>query len=95
MLNRSLAFAIAVLFAIAPAAFGQQRPGAPPDTPQRPQAAGQYETASAVADEPSQTRHVLRLDGRDVAYTATAGTLAIRLDDGKVAARMFFVAYTK
>ena len=35
------------------------------------------------------------LDGRDIKYTATAGTLPIRLDDGKVAARMFFVAYTK
>ena len=95
MLNRTLCLAIVVLLAVAPAAFGQQRPGAPPDAPQRPQAAGQYETASAVADEPSQTRHVLRLDGRDLAYTATAGTLPIRLDEGKVAARMFFVAYTK
>jgi len=96
MRNRPLAFAIALLLAAAPAALGQPpRPGAPPDAPQRPQAAGQYETASAVADEPSQTRHVLRLDGRDIAYTATAGTLPIRLDDGKIAARMFFVAYTK
>ncbi|MCU0251007.1 MAG: hypothetical protein MUE61_12400 [Vicinamibacterales bacterium] len=95
MLNRTFCLAMVALLAVAPAAFGQQRPGAPPDAPQRPQAAGQYETASAVADEPSQTRHVLRLDGRDLAYTATAGTLPIRLDDGKVAARMFFVAYTK
>jgi carboxypeptidase C (cathepsin A) len=37
----------------------------------------------------------VRLDGRDIKYTATTGTLPIRLDDGKVAARMFFVAYTK
>jgi carboxypeptidase C (cathepsin A) len=99
MLNRTLAFAVAVLCAVAPAAFGQQRPGAPPgappDAPQRPQAPGQYETASVVADEPSQTKHLLRLDGRDLAYTATAGTIPVRLDDGKVAARMFFVAYTK
>ncbi len=96
MRNRRLAFTTALLFALAPAAFGQpQRPGAPADQPQRPQAAGQYETASVAADEPSQTKHVLRLDGRDIAYTATAGTLPIRLDDGKVAARMFFVAYTK
>jgi carboxypeptidase C (cathepsin A) len=95
MLNRTWCLAIAVLLAVAPAAFGQPRPGAPPDAPQRPQAAGQYETARAAADEPSQTRHVLRLDGRDLAYTATAGTLPIRLDEGKVAARMFFVAYTK
>src|SRR5437763_190911 len=37
----------------------------------------------------------MRLDGRDIKYTATAGTLPIRLDNGQVAARMFFVAYTK
>src|SRR5205823_2041260 len=43
----------------------------------------------------SQTSHTIRLDGREVRYTAAAGTLPIRLDDGKVAARMFFVAYTK
>jgi len=100
MPTRSLIAALIILFSLAPAALGQQQrpgapPGAPPETPQRPQAAGQYETASATADEPSETRHVLRLDGRDIAYTATAGTLPIRLDDGKVAARMFFVAYTK
>jgi carboxypeptidase C (cathepsin A) len=37
----------------------------------------------------------MRLDGREIKYTATAGTVPVRLDDGKVAARMFFVAYTK
>ena len=96
MAAHTLALAIALFLALAPAAAGQpQRPGAPADAPQRPQAPGQYETASAAADEPSETRHVLRLDGRDIAYTATAGTLPIRLDDGKVSARMFFVAYTK
>ena len=42
-----------------------------------------------------RTSHTLRLDGRDIKYTATTGTLPIRLDDGKVVARMFFVAYTK
>jgi carboxypeptidase C (cathepsin A) len=46
-------------------------------------------------DRASKTQHSLRLDGRDIKYTATAGTLPIRGDDGKVAARMFYVAYTK
>ena len=44
---------------------------------------------------PVVTHHQLTLDGKALKYTATAGTLPIRLDDGKVAARMFFVAYTK
>lgn len=59
------------------------------------QQATRYEVATENEEKISRTSHTIRLDGRDVAYTATVGTLPIRLDDGKVAARMFFVAYTK
>jgi carboxypeptidase C (cathepsin A) len=84
-----------------------QRPGGPPEAQTRAQTpftaqqaeggtgAARYETATAKEEKTSQTSHVVRLDGREIRYTATTGTLAIRLDDGKVAARMFFVAYTK
>jgi carboxypeptidase C (cathepsin A) len=51
--------------------------------------------AGPAEEKISQTPHSVRIDGRDLKYTATAGTLPIRLDDGQVAARMFFVAYTK
>lgn len=60
-----------------------------------PMLAAQREVAGANEEKVSRTPHVLRLDGRDLQYTATAGTVPIRLDDGKVAARMFFVAYSK
>src|SRR6476646_4443565 len=50
---------------------------------------------AALPDKISQTSHTVRLDGREIRYTATVGTLPISLDDGKVAARIFFVAYTK
>jgi len=60
-----------------------------------PPAYAQYEVAGPKEQQVSETSHVLRLDGREIRYIATAGTLPIRLDDGKVAARMFFVAYTK
>jgi len=56
--------------------------------------AAQQEPAPAD-DRLSRTSHVLQLNGQPLAYTATAGTVPIRLDDGEVAARMFFVAYTK
>lgn len=67
----------------------RDEPGGPPAPTSR------YEVAGPAEEKISQTSHVVRVDGRDVKYTATAGTLPIRLDDGKVAARMFFVAYTK
>lgn len=81
----------------------RQRPGPPPaqqpePRPSEPPAsapAGRYEVAGPAEEKVSQTSHSVRVDGREVKYTATAGTLPIRLDDGKLLARMFFVAYTR
>jgi len=41
------------------------------------------------------THHKARIGGRDVAYTATAGTLLLKQDDGKVRASIYFTAYTR
>ena len=40
------------------------------------------------------TRHQGVIGGRPIAYTATAGTLTLRDDEGKPTASMFYVAYT-
>ena len=40
------------------------------------------------------THHSATIGGRSIAYTATAGTLTIRNDEGKPTASMFYVAYT-
>jgi carboxypeptidase C (cathepsin A) len=40
------------------------------------------------------SRHTATIGGRPIAYTATAGTLTIRDDEGKPTASMFYVAYT-
>jgi carboxypeptidase C (cathepsin A) len=96
MVKRSAFLSLVLMCSTAPA-YAQGRGGQPP----APAPASQVESASrnevaGLAEEKiSQTQHSIRLDGRDIKYTATAGTLPIRLDDGKVAARMFFVAYTK
>jgi len=103
MRNRLMLFVIALVFALTVVpAFAQPRGGQRPDaqpTVQAPAAPASQpqarEVAPAVEQKPSQTSHAARIDGRDIKYTATAGTLPIRLDDGKVSARMFFVAYTK
>jgi carboxypeptidase C (cathepsin A) len=75
------------------AAPAQQQPGGRGE--QAPPAPAREETAGPNEEKISQTGHTVRLDGRDIRYTATTGTLPIRSEDGKVAARMFFVAYTK
>jgi len=80
-------FSLAVLFClvIALPAAAQPASSAPAAAP----------SAAETNDKTSQTSHSMRLDGRELKYTATAGTLPIRGDDGKVAAKMFYVAYTK
>ena len=40
------------------------------------------------------SRHQASVGGRTIAYTATAGTLTLRDDEGKPTASMFYVAYT-
>jgi carboxypeptidase C (cathepsin A) len=60
--------------------------------------------AAAVADdkpakEPrdtaSKTHHKATIDGKEVPYTATAGTLVLREEDGKARASIFYVAYER
>jgi len=43
---------------------------------------------------PAITHHQLTLNGKTLNYTATAGRLPIKREDGKTEAEMFFVAYT-
>jgi carboxypeptidase C (cathepsin A) len=48
-----------------------------------------------VQERLSTTKHAITLNGTKLAYTATAGTLLLKEEDGKVKAGVFFVAYTK
>ena len=43
---------------------------------------------------PVVTHHTITLNGKSLAYTATAGRLPLKRADGKIEAEMFFVAYT-
>ena len=76
-------------------AFAQGRGGQPPQAAPPSDSTPRVETAGEKEEKISQTSHTMRLDGREIKYTATTGTLPIRLDNGQLAARMFFVSYTK
>ena len=91
-MTRTALFLIAL---IAAPALAQGRGGQPPTPASSTDTSPRVEIAGAAEEKISQTAHTMRLDGRDIKYTATAGTLPIRLDNGQVAARMFFVAYTR
>jgi carboxypeptidase C (cathepsin A) len=66
--------------------------------------AGQEPTAGSTKGERkpdtpreglTESSHTITVDGAKLAYTATAGTLPLKEEDGKVTANVFFVAYTK
>ena len=42
-----------------------------------------------------QTKHSVKIGGQENRYTATAGTLLLKLEDGTPKASVFYVAYTK
>jgi carboxypeptidase C (cathepsin A) len=43
----------------------------------------------------SVTRHTVKIQGKPFDYVATAGTLPLKTEEGKVQAQVFFVAYTQ
>src|SRR5258708_15462489 len=42
-----------------------------------------------------QTKHSIKIGGQEIKYTATAGTILLKLEDGTPKASIFYVAYTK
>jgi carboxypeptidase C (cathepsin A) len=48
-----------------------------------------------LEDRSTRTQHTITLDGQKIAYTATAGTLVLKDEDGTAKASVFYVAYTR
>ena len=75
----------------------ETQPKSTEPTPSQPQpkpgddAKAEHYDMTEVA--PVVTHHQVSLNGKTLKYTATAGRLPIKRDDGKIEAEMFFVAY--
>ncbi len=48
-----------------------------------------------IEEKSSETQHAVTIDGQEIAYTAKAGTLILKDDEGNWKASIFYVAYTK
>ncbi|HEY3835927.1 MAG TPA: peptidase S10 [Bryobacteraceae bacterium] len=88
-----------VVLSFAVSAFGQgRRPGGNPESgapPANAPAGGNAANEGPPAVEKfSKTQHSIHAGGSELAYTATAGTLVLKKDDGKPKASIFFVAYS-
>ena len=96
-LPAKLAFASLLSLAIVQPAFAQKAEG--PDA-EKQHAAKTAEAvangwASAPVEEQAKTsKGSVSVDGKSIAYTATAGTLTIRDAQGKPTASLFYTAYT-
>ena len=55
----------------------------------------QTEATFEPKEELSTTQHTVTIDGQEIAYTATAGTLVLKEERGEPKATIFFVAYTR
>lgn len=51
-----------------------------------------HEEPAASGEKLSTTTHAVRVEGREVRYTATAGTVPLKDGAGRTKAAMFFVA---
>jgi carboxypeptidase C (cathepsin A) len=65
-----------------------------PAEPKSEEATDKEEHFDVSEVPPVVTHHTISLDGKSLAYTATAGRLPLKRADGKIEAEMFFVAYT-
>lgn len=48
-----------------------------------------------LKDQVSETKHTVTIDGVEIAYTAKAGTMVLKDDEGNQKAELFYIAYTK
>ena len=46
-------------------------------------------------DQTQTTEHKVTIDGEIIHYTATAGTLVLKKENGEAEASIFYIAYTK
>jgi len=82
-------------------AQGRRGGGPPPASPSTPAegaaapaAGSQQFPAPPAVETKSETKHEIQINGKKIAYTATAGTLVLKKDE-KPWASMFYVAYTR
>jgi len=78
--------------------FAQQKAPAPTEKPGEKAAADkpkEEKKPPALEDKVTQTKHSARIGGQEIKYTATAGTLVMKTEEGDPKATIFYIAYTR
>ena len=104
---RLLALAASVIVIPVLCAQGQgqgRRPGGGPppasagsqaESGAKPSSDSERFPAPPAVETTSKTQHEITVNGKKIAYTANAGTLVLKKDDGKPWASIFYIAYTR
>lgn len=79
----------ALTCSVATSALGQTKPDAP-KADEKPAV-----EQSTPAPQPARTKHKITVNGRVIAYTATAATIDLKNAKDELTGRMFYVAYTQ
>ncbi len=92
-------FAILPLAALLAFELAAQRgpnrgPGEPPAGAANPAPAPPQPPAK-LEEKTSKTEHSIRINGQTIQYTAIAGTMVLKKEDGTPTASIFYIAYTK
>ena len=82
MRRRLLSLGIAASF-LAIGAAGAQRPATPGGPGGGPRGGGEDSSGVPAVENVSTTKHTVTIGGKTIAYTANAGTMVLRDDEGK------------
>jgi len=96
MLMRKHFLLFTAIFCFGATLAGAQQPGGEKAAEKPGEKAGEKKDEKKVPEDKSvATKHSVRIGGQEVKYTATAGTMVLKLEDGTPKASIFYVAYTK
>ena len=97
MTKRLFAALVLLAFAVLPAAAQDRRSTTPASGDAAAPEKGKEKDKDKKEEEkpPSVTHHTMTLGGKPFAYTATAGYMPMKDENGKLKANIFYVAYTK
>ena len=93
MLNRIRLLLSAFILFFGVNSLTAQQPGG--EKPGEKPAEKPKEEKKAPEDKSVMTKHSVRIGGQEVKYTASAGTMVLKLEDGTPKANIFYVAYVK
>jgi carboxypeptidase C (cathepsin A) len=82
-----------------PVAYGQKPEEKPAEKSDKstgePKKDEKKDEKKAPEEKAVQTKHTIKLGGQEIKYTATAGTILLKLEDGTPKASVFYIACTK